>query len=244
MTRVAGLLRPFSLTSSPTTLAEQPVGNADLAANRAGGLSRQRARELTRAAPVGARVQHVLRRVDALGTLRAVSDAEQRVGLVLDRLPPTWRMVHSVPVGPGHPVISHLVIGPGGVFTLLSRRHRRWRRDAASVDRVVAAVDRDEMVIDGLALPYLPQARAQAWRAARALSAAVGEAVHVRPAVVLVGCDDVRFSALPEGVEVLTRSRLLRRLNSAPPTLSAVAVNARYAAARRGATWAEAPWPD
>jgi len=29
--------------------------------------------------------------------------------------------------------------------------------------------------------------------------------VNVRPAVVMVGCDEVRFHGLPEGVEVLTR---------------------------------------
>lgn len=244
MTRMAGLLRPPSMRLPSMTLAAEPEAEADLAANRPGGLSRQRARELTRAAPVGARLQHVVRRADALGTLRSVNDAEQRVGLVLDRLNPAWRVVHSAPVGPVHPVISHLVIGPGGVITLLSRRHRRWRRDAASLERVVAVVDRDELFIDGLALPYLTQARAQAWRAARALSAAVGEVVHVRPAVVLVGCDDVRFHALPEGAEVLTRSRLLRRLTSLPLTLSADEVSARYAAARRGATWADAPWSE
>jgi hypothetical protein len=135
-----------------------------------------------------------------------------------------------------------LVIGPGGVVTLLSRRHRRWRRDAASLDRVVAVIERDEMYIDGLALPYLRQARAQAWRAARALSAASGEPVHVRPAVVLVGCDDVRFHALPEGVEVLTRGRLVKRLAALPPTLCADQVARIYAAARRGTSWADAPW--
>jgi hypothetical protein len=243
MTRMAGLLRPSSMRLPSVTLAARPEAGADLAANRPGGLSRQRAHELTRAAPVGARLQHVLRRADALGTLRSVHDAEQRVGLVLDRLDPVWRVVHSVPIGPAHPVISHLVIGPGGVFTLLSRGHRRWRRDAASLERVVAVVERDEMLIDGLALPYLTQARAQAWRAARALSAAVGDVVHVRPAVVLVGCDDVRFHALPDGAQVLTRARLLRRLTAVPPTLCADEVSARYAAARRGATWADAPWP-
>jgi hypothetical protein len=232
-----------SVLRVPTaTLSAHPAADVDLAGNRAGALSVQRARQLTRAAPVGARLQRALRRVDPLGTLRAVADAEQRVGLVLDRLDPSWRVVHSVPVGATHPVISHLVLGPGGVFTLLSRRHRRWRRDAASLDRVVARVDRDELYIDGLALPYVPQARAQAWRAARALSAALSEPVHVRPAIVLVGCDDVRFSALPEGVEVIPRARLFRRLTAFPATLTAAQVAARYAAACRGATWAAAPW--
>jgi hypothetical protein len=234
---VSGLLRVPT-----TTLCAQPAPGADLTANRPGALSVQRARELTRAAPVGARVHRALRRNDPLGTLRAVADAEQRVGLVLDRLDPSWRVLHSVPIGPAHPVISHLVLGPGGVFTLLSRRHRRWRRDAASLDRVVARVAGDELYIDGLALPYLPQARAQAWRAARALSAATGETVHVRPAIVLVGCDDVRFSALPAGVEVLPRARLIRRLTAFPPTLTSAQVATRYAAARTGVTWAEAPW--
>ncbi|HEY2834007.1 MAG TPA: nuclease-related domain-containing protein [Sporichthyaceae bacterium] len=224
------------------TLAAEPAAGADLAANRPGALSAQRARELTRAAPVGARMHHALRRTDPLGTLRGVADAEQRVGLALDRLDPSWRVLHSVPIGPAHPVISHLVIGSGGVFTLLSRRHRRWRRDAASLDRVVAMVDRDELYIDGLALPYLPQARAQAWRAARALSAAIDEPVHVRPAVVLVGCDDVRFHALPDGVEVLTRARLVRRLTAFPPVLTAAQVEQRHETARAGATWADAPW--
>src|SRR5882757_312431 len=237
MARVSNLLR-----LPPVTLAAEPQASADLAAHRPGAFSEQRARELTRAAPVSARLQRALRRADVLGTLRGVADAEQRVGLALDRLDPSWQVLHSVPVGCAHPVISHLVIGPGGVVTLLSRRHRRWRRDAASLDRVVAVIERDEMYIDGLALPYLTQARAQAWRAARALSAAIGEPVHVRPAMVLVGCDDVRFHALPEGVEVLTRARLVKRLAALQPKLSADRVDRTFAAARRGAVWADAPW--
>jgi Nuclease-related domain len=221
-----------------TTLAAEPAADADLAVNRPGAFSAQRARQLTRAAPVGARLHRALRRTDPLGTLHAVADAERRVGWALDRLDPSWRVLHSVPIGADHPVISHLVISPAGVFTLLSRRHRRWGRDVAAPARVVAMVDRDALHIDGRALPYLSQARAQAWRAARALSAAVSETVHVRPLVVLVGCDDVRFHGLPEGVEVLSRARLVRRLTAFPPTLTLAQITARYQAARAGATWA------
>lgn len=161
--------------------------------------------------------------------------AARPVSLGMARLGPNWRVLHEVAVGGDYPAISHLVIGPPGVFSLLVRRHPVWRRQLLP-ERVQVHVGEDELLVDGRPTPYLPQARVQAWRAARALSAACGESVHVRPAVVIAGCEEIAFHAIPTRVEVLLRRHVPRWL-SAFADVGETAVPQVYAAARRPQTW-------
>jgi hypothetical protein len=45
------------------------------------------------------------------------------VGHELAQLPSTWRVLHAIPIGRNGRDIDHLVIGPGGVFVLNTKRH-------------------------------------------------------------------------------------------------------------------------
>lgn len=167
---------------------------------------------------------------------RALSGPAARpVSLGVARLGPEWRVLHEVSIGRDQPPISHLILGPSGVFSLLVRRHPVWRRQLVP-ERVHVHVSEDEVLIDGRSLPYVPQARVQAWRAAQALSLASGTEVHVRPAVVIAGCEDITFHALPGRVEVLVRRHVPRWL-AGFPQLDGMSVPDLYAIARRTETW-------
>ena len=48
---------------------------------------------------------------------------ERRVGKLLEQLGPEWTVLHSVPVGSSTSDIDHIVIGPGGVFTINAKNH-------------------------------------------------------------------------------------------------------------------------
>ena len=214
----------------------------DLAANVPGTGCVERAREIRSAAPIKTRAERLLlvtRSPEA--RLRATAVAEKKVAGVLGRLGPGWRVLHSVPVGPDKPEVSHLVIGPGGVFTLSSRVWRSAYRTRPQVvkDKIEAQVMADNIRIYGETMPWISEARAQAWRTARALTAAAGEPVYVRPAVILLGVDEVRVYKPADRVEVLTRGLLLKWLERFPHELHSASVNRIYSAARRGDTWVD-----
>lgn len=210
----------------------------DLAQNRPGLHAVATAHDLRSRTPIRSHLGGALGLSTPDSPWWAAAEGERQVAVTLDRLGADWQILHSIPVGPDHPAISHLAIGPPGVFNLISRQHRKWRRQF-NPERVEAHVLEAEIRIDGLAVPYLPQARAQAWRASRALSAAVGEPVHVRPAVVLVGCEDIRLYGPPDRVEVLARRHLSRWLRGFPVRYRDDEVHALFAAARRRLIWTD-----
>jgi hypothetical protein len=49
------------------------------------------------------------------------------VGARLDRLPDGWCVLNAIPVGDRGADIDHLVIGPGGVFTLNTKHHPKGK---------------------------------------------------------------------------------------------------------------------
>lgn len=111
---------------------------------------------------------------------RAGSAGEQRVGArlsALTRRDPLWQALHSVPVGSRGSDIDHVVMGPGGVFTLNTKHHRNGR----------VWVRGDAMLLGGHHQPYVRNSRHEAARASRILSAACGFLVPVRGLVVTVG---------------------------------------------------------
>lgn len=232
--RVGPMPSQWSTQGSP--LSGRAVPGADLATNPPGAVCVERARGLRTATPVRSRAERLLKVRSPEHWLRAVANSERKVAVDLERLGPQWRVLHSVPVGDDRPAISHLVIGPRGIFTLASRGFRPARPTLLG-DRIEAQVLADSIKIHGETFPYVEEARAQAWRTSRALSGAAGYRVFVRPAVVLVGVDEVRFYDLPERVDVLPRRQLLRWLGRFPSTLSSEDVTRVYTAARRGDTW-------
>ncbi len=54
------------------------------------------------------------------------AEGELAVASCLARLGPEWTVLHSIPVGNGTSDIDHVVIGPGGVFTINTKTMRPW----------------------------------------------------------------------------------------------------------------------
>ncbi|MFE7630931.1 nuclease-related domain-containing protein [Kocuria sp. NPDC057446] len=96
---------------------------------------------------------------------------EIAVGQILGRLGPAWTVLHAVPVGAGASDIDHVLIGPAGVFTLNTKNHS---------GKTVWVADR-AIRVDGHQQHYLSHSRHEAARAAKRLSAVVGEPVPVTP---------------------------------------------------------------
>ncbi|HUR76083.1 MAG TPA: nuclease-related domain-containing protein [Sporichthya sp.] len=219
-------------------LGAAAIPGTDLALNPPGAIPLERAQHLRATNPLRSRAERLLSVRTDEAWLRETAHAERKVAVDLERLGPRWRVLHAVPVGPDRPAISHLVIGPPGVYTLATRGFRP-HHPQGPMDRIEAQVMGDEIKIYGTSWPYLAEARAQAWRSARVLSGALGMRVFVRPVVALVGISEVRFYDVPSRVDVLPRGRLIRWFAGFPARLDPAEVDAIYAAARLGDTWVD-----
>jgi hypothetical protein len=202
----------------------------DVALNRPGQAARRQALLAKQAAPVRSVLARLLFVHTDERAWRIGADGEEKVGRVLARhvqQEPGWRVLHSVPVGSRGSDIDHLVIGPGGVFSLNTKHHPRAR----------VWVGGDTLLINGVRQPYLRNSRHESERASRLLSAACGFPVEVTGVVVPVNAADVVIKTPPVGVHVVNRRRLGRWLRRRVPTLDSSSVEAIYQAARRPTTW-------
>ncbi len=135
-------------------------------------------------------------------------------------------MLHSVPVGTGDSDIDHVVIGPGGVFTLSTKNHggkEVWFHTNACK-------------VNGVSQPYLRNSRHEGTRAARLLTAACDAPVEVQPVLVVIA-DDITLKGRPEDVLISSPRKLVRRLREQPERLDGSQVDAIYEQARRSTTW-------
>ncbi len=104
--------------------------------------------------------------------------------------------------------IDHLVIGPGGVYTINAKHHpgaNMW-------------VGGDTLLINGQAQSYIRNSRHEANRASRLLTAASGFPVFAAGAVVLVAAQQITIKKPPPDVRIIGRKELTRwlRRHSAP----------------------------
>ena len=113
---------------------ERPVQSAvpafepgeDLAAHRAGAMAREQAVAARQAAPGRTFVARLVGVHTEERAWRIGADGEELVGAQLDKLirkDPRWKALHAIEVGDKGSDIDHLVIGPGGVFTLNTKHH-------------------------------------------------------------------------------------------------------------------------
>ncbi|MEU1040101.1 nuclease-related domain-containing protein [Streptomyces sp. NPDC005551] len=146
---------------------------------------------------------------------------EQAVGEALDELDGAgWHTLHSVPL-PGGDRLHHLVIGPGGLFSVRTLYARRQRVFVA--DPMVTVGRREPQ-------PLLREVRAEADRASYALTA------EVRPVLVLAEPAGVAVTAPPRAVRILRDADVpsLARLGG---VLKPADVEALHAMARDRGTW-------
>jgi hypothetical protein len=196
-----------------------------LVGRRAGGSAAERARVLREANPFRTRLARALGVHSDERAWRRGANGERVTALWLGRLPDGWRAFHDVPVGERGANIDHVVVGPAGVFTVNTKNltGKLWV-GAKSIRR------------NGHPTDYLRKALAEASRASRLLSAALGRHVGVR-AVLAILADE--WTILEEPVDVIVRGpRGAKNLMLAQPeVLTPREVVELTAAAAKRATW-------
>jgi len=212
---------------APRLSVEHP---ADVSLNRAGAMAREQAHALKQSAPVRTFVARALGVRSDERAWRIGADGEEKVAAQLEKVlrkDPRWRDLHVVRVGERGSDIDHVVIGPGGVFTINAKHHPGAKIWVAG----------DTFMVNGQWQPYIRNSRHGAKRAARLLSASCGFPVEVAGVVVPVRAADVAVKKAPDDVFVVPRAQVARWLRRRPEVLSADAIDAILATARRSTTW-------
>lgn len=160
---------------------------------------------------------------------RVGASGEATIGRELDGLQPLgWRVLHSVPVGEQDSDIDHVLIGPGGVFTVNSKHHPGAR---------VWVVSR-QIRVNNQPVPYLRNSRHEATRAERLLSRAAGFRVPVTSVLIFrLGGGALTIREDPGDVLVYRATKAARRLRDRHGVLTDAHVEAVFAAARWRSTW-------
>lgn len=135
---------------------------------------------------------------------------EREVGALLSRLPQGWSAFHAVPVGSGDADVDHLVVGPGGVFVLNTKRHPGARLTIYS----------RSVLVEGAKKPYLRNSDLEASRV-RGLLLRAGIEAPVEPVVVVVGAKELRTRQKPARATVLRSEDLVRWLSRRPDRVDA-----------------------
>lgn len=151
---------------------------------------------------------------------------EERVAQRLAKLPqPPWTVLHDLAIGTKGANIDHLVLGPGGVYTINTKNlsGRVW-------------VAGGTFKQNGQNRPYIPAASREAARAARCLHQAAGIEVPVMGLVVVLA-DALTVKRQPTDVRVLTRREVTRWLEARPFALDQHVVDGLSHVARQRRTW-------
>lgn len=202
----------------------------DLAANAPGAAVRARAAALRQQAPVRTILDRALDRKTEERAWRIGAHGEEIVAARLRRLVRSgsrWRVLHAVPVGRRGADIDHVVIGPGGVFTLNAKHH-----PGATV-----WVAGETLLVNGVRKPYIRNSRHEAARAGRLLTSTLGVQVEARGVVVPVRADRVTVKASPPDVAVVPARRIVTWMRARPVVLDDQQVAALFEVARRSTTW-------
>jgi hypothetical protein len=215
----------------PVPVAEPAVRPwIDLATNRPGAEAREQAMAARDAAPVKTLLARALGVHTDERAWRIGADGEEKVAAQLAKVAKKdarWRFLYAIPVGDRGSDIDHLVIGPGGVFTVNAKHHpgaKIW-------------VGGDTFMVNGNRQPYIRNSRQEATRAAKLLTASCGFPVHVEGLVVTVNADDIIVKKAPDGVHVVPRMQVAKWLLRHGDILAVDALDAIFEAARRSTTW-------
>lgn len=220
----------------PTEPATEAPAWTDLSAHRPGEGVRQLAEAEWAAAKDHSKLASALNRYvfdnhTDERAWRKGAEGEEFVGTKLNKLRDKgWYVLHSVPVGKGDSDIDHVVIGPGGVFTVNSKNH-------ASKKIWVAKY---QMRVNGQPVPYLRNSRHEAARAKRLLEAHLDFDVPVMGCVVVLTgslIPEVTYRDMPDDVRVLDKWDVPRWFRKRKSALSAEQVEKVFEVARKSTAW-------
>ncbi|MET7387163.1 nuclease-related domain-containing protein [Streptomyces sp. NPDC005529] len=213
----------------PTPLLPPLTPPDDLAENAPGTALRPRTDE-SAAGPVTRALARILGRPADGDSWRKGAEGGRRVGAELDRLRRHgWHVLHSIPL-PGDVDLDHLLIGPGGVFSINTKNHPGkpvWvGDDAVKVD-------------NGDPRPYARTSRSEAERVQRVLGHYCGFPVPVEPVLVFVGITDLKVEATQLKVRVY-REREVSALAPLTGIWTLSQVTRIHSVARHRRAWLEA----
>jgi hypothetical protein len=217
--------------SGPETSAPVARPWIDLVTNAAGEAAREQALAAKEAAPFKSFLARALGVHTDERAWRIGADGEEKVAAQLAKAAkkdPRWKFLHAIPVGNRGADIDHLVIGPGGVFTVNAKHHpnaKIW-------------VGGETFMVNGNKQPYIRNSRHEATRASRLLTDACGVPVHVEALIVTVNAGDLAVKKAPSGVHVVPHVHLAKWLLRHGDIHTAQLIETVHAAARRSTTWA------
>jgi hypothetical protein len=212
----------------PPSTPHSPAGpeRRDLSLNVAGDTLREMADELKRERMSKGFFARLFATRSEERAYRVGSAGEVIVGRHLSQLGPDWRVLHSVPAGRTGRDIDHLVIGPGGVFSLNTKHHR---------GKKVWVAERTFM-INGHRTDYLPKSHKEGAQASKVLSRACRFPLTVEPVIAVIAAD-VKVKAEPRDVHVVRAQRIAKWLAARPPVLTPEGVQIVFEEARWSTTW-------
>lgn len=135
---------------------------------------------------------------------------ERGVGSILDTLPPEWTVLHALPLGARNSSIDHLVVGPGGVFTITTK-HQGGR---------IIGVGKHGMTVSGRPVPNMRTAEREAERVTKLVRELMPLAAPVQPVIVVVDPRQLIIHERPEQVKVIDARDLRRWLLRLHPVLT------------------------
>lgn len=199
--------------------------NDTLVGRRAGGAAADKARELRHASPVRSRVARLLGVRTDERAWRLGAGGERTTARWLGRLPDGWHTFNDIPVGERGATIDHVIVGPAGVFTV----------NAKNLTGKVWIGSRG-LRHNGHPTDYLPKALAEAKRASRLLSMALGRELAVFPILAILA-DEWTTKEKPADVLVGAPRGVKDWLLRQPVVLGPADVVAVSAAAAKPETW-------
>jgi hypothetical protein len=135
---------------------------------------------------------------------------EIAVGRILATLPPEWTVFHALPVGKKGADIDHLVIGPGGIFTINTKNHSGKKVWVAG----------QTLMVSGQKQKHIPNADFEATRVTKILRERMPSLPAAQPVLAVLDPTSLSVKAKPDHTTVLTAARLRRWMVKRPVVLS------------------------
>ncbi|MEV4714605.1 hypothetical protein [Micromonospora sp. NPDC049374] len=178
------------------------------------------------------RAERGARRLEAAGA-RALGQ--------LDHLGPAWHVIDWPRTDvadvllddPADNRAGFLAIGPSGLFAVTIADHGRAR----------VLVAGDVVQINGKRPPYVAEARRDARRASKALTAAVGHPIPVTPVLTFVGSGVISVYGLPKDCLMATHRELDRLLVAGGNRISPATAEKLSRVAQHPGTWGNGGYP-
>lgn len=136
---------------------------------------------------------------------------EIAVGARLKTLSSEWAVFHSLPIGVDGWDIDHVLVGPGGIVTINTKRHH-------DLPVVVAA---EGLTVDGQQVPYLRHSEFEEEYVASLFRGRRSSIPPIHPTVVFVAPREILVKSTPPRVTVLDLNDLVSWLGALPVVLDA-----------------------